>query len=147
MQTATLLMTMAVAVAHATDGERDKALGRWQTAKKDGTIELTVDADGRLQGKIVDGSGGSERLDANNPDPALRSRPLRGQFILKGLSYDGDGKWSGGTIYDPNNGKTYRLKVETSGENLLRLRGYIGTPLLGRTEIWTRAPVASASAN
>ena len=54
------------------------------------------------------------------------------------LSGDGDGAWSGGFIYDPNSGKTYRGKIKLTDPDTLRLRGYIGISLLGRTEVWKR---------
>ncbi len=54
------------------------------------------------------------------------------------LSGDGDGKWSGGFIYDPNSGKTDHCKLKLKDRNTLKLRGYIGISLLGRTDIWTR---------
>jgi uncharacterized protein (DUF2147 family) len=54
------------------------------------------------------------------------------------LSRDGDGAWSGGFIYDPNSGKTYRCKLKLKDRNTLKLRGYIGISLLGRTDVWTR---------
>ena len=54
------------------------------------------------------------------------------------LSGDGDGKWSGGFIYDPNSGKTYRGKLRLVDTNTLEVRGFIGISLIGRTETWTR---------
>jgi uncharacterized protein (DUF2147 family) len=76
--------------------------------------------------------------DEKNPDPALRDRPLVGLSLFAGFDYDGDGRWSGGTIYDPNSGKTYRCIVTIVDDDTLKVRGYVGVPLLGRTEIWTR---------
>ena len=76
--------------------------------------------------------------DENNPDPALRERPLTGLELFTNFSYDGDGRWSGGTIYDPNSGKTYRCIITWVDADTLKVRGYIGVPMLGRTETWTR---------
>jgi len=56
------------------------------------------------------------------------------------LSGDGDGEWSGGTIYDPNNGKTYSCKLKLTGPDTLKVRGYIGISLIGRSETWKRQP-------
>ena len=54
------------------------------------------------------------------------------------MKYDGEGKWSGGTIYDPDSGHTYSCHLELLEANKLKLRGYFGVSLLGRTQIWTR---------
>jgi uncharacterized protein (DUF2147 family) len=67
------------------------------------------------------------------------NKPVVGMTIMRGLRQEGD-EWKGGTIMDPNNGKTYKckVKVEDNGK-ILKVRGYIGFSLLGRTQIWKRA--------
>ncbi|MBS0398404.1 MAG: DUF2147 domain-containing protein [Proteobacteria bacterium] len=111
--------------------------GNWLTEPRDGIIQLSVDAQGNLQGRIVGGNHPGLR-DEHNPDATLRSRELRGQIILKDMKYDGNGRWSGGTIYKPDNGKTYKCKVELRGDDTLGVRGFIGFSLLGVTQTWTR---------
>jgi len=58
--------------------------------------------------------------------------------IMWGVKKDGD-HWDGGKILDPNNGKTYKVKLtpKDNGQKL-DVRGYIGMPLLGRTQTWIR---------
>ncbi len=68
----------------------------------------------------------------------MRNRPLIGLEILSGFEYAGDGRWTGGTIYDPDNGKTYRCKLRFVDRDTLEVRGYIGISLIGRTEVWKR---------
>ncbi|MFT6809134.1 MAG: hypothetical protein ACJA01_002366 [Saprospiraceae bacterium] len=46
--------------------------------------------------------------------------------------------WSGGKVLDPKNGKTYKCKIELDGNNELKMRGYVGIPALGRTQVWER---------
>jgi len=65
-----------------------------------------------------------------HPDPAA----VEGTW----LSGDGNGAWSGGFICDPNSGKTYRGKLTLKDPNTIKLRGYIGISLIGRTETWAR---------
>jgi uncharacterized protein (DUF2147 family) len=61
--------------------------------------------------------------------------------ILRHMRQDGD-EWSGGEILDPENGKTYRARMKlTDGGQKLVLRGYIGLPLLGRSQTWARRTV------
>ena len=66
--------------------------------------------------------------------------PVIGMLFLWGLKRDGDG-WAGGHILDPKNGKTYnaKLSLQDAG-NRLRVRGFIGTPLFGRSQTWLRQP-------
>jgi uncharacterized protein (DUF2147 family) len=114
--------------------------GIWLSGDGDGWIEISVTTTG-LSGVIKGSPNASpERPDKDekNPDPALRDRPLVGLSLFAGFDYDGDGRWSGGTIYDPNSGKTYRCIVTIVDDDTLKVRGYVGVPLLGRTEIWTR---------
>ena len=76
--------------------------------------------------------------DQHNPDPARRSQLLLGQTIFQGMKYDGDGKWSGGTIYDPDSGRTYKCRLVRLDHDRLQVRGFIGIALLGRSQVWTR---------
>ncbi|MFO1435670.1 MAG: DUF2147 domain-containing protein [Gammaproteobacteria bacterium] len=141
---AVLLMSLLPCAAMA-DALQDKIEGQWRTQQKDGVVNIE-NVGGEYQGIIVGGDH-PDRRDTNNPDPAQRNDLLRGKAILSGLKYQGNGKWSGGKIYDPNNGKTYSCNAELSGENILKLRGYIGISLIGRTELWTRESPTAASAH
>jgi uncharacterized protein (DUF2147 family) len=121
----------------AADDAQAKVLGNWLTEPKDGIIQISQAADGSLQGKIV---GGNEpgKLDSNNPDATKRNLVLRGQTNMMGMKYDGNSKWSGGTIYDPKGGSTYKCKLELRADGTLKVRGYIGFSLIGKTQVWTR---------
>jgi len=87
--------------------------------------------------KIPNDETGKPKTDKNNPDEKLRSRPEWGLELLKDFNYDGDNIYEDGTIYDPKNGKTYSCKMTLEGTSL-KIRGYIGISLFGRSEIWTR---------
>lgn len=116
--------------------------GTWLSGDGDGWIEITL-AGGGLSGVIAGSPNADDERpdrDEKNPDPALRDRPLTGLDLFAGFSYAGEGRWTGGTIYDPNSGKTYRCIITWVDENTLKVRGYIGVPMLGRTETWTRVP-------
>jgi uncharacterized protein (DUF2147 family) len=78
--------------------------------------------------------------DHHNPDTTRRNRPVLGLEILQGLTPDrgSENEWSGGTIYDPSNGKTYSCRLTMDGNSHLHLRGYVGIPLIGRTTTWIR---------
>jgi len=92
-----------------------------------------------LDGKVV--------TDRNNPDPALRARPLTGLRLLTGLRYDAaDGKWRDGRVYDTENGHTYRCMAWLDGSDKLVFRGYVGIPLLGRDTHWRRVVMRTPGA-
>lgn len=65
------------------------------------------------------------------------NKPIEGMVILDGLKKDGD-EWSGGKILDPENGSIYKCYIELVEKNKLKIRGYIGFSLIGRTEYWYR---------
>ncbi len=119
-------------------------VGRWKTVDdatgKAKSIVAIREEGGKLYGMI-------ERLfDPPVPRPtcylckgAVKDRPLVGLQILWGFKQDGN-QWSGGQVLDPESGRIYHasLALEDGGKKL-RLHGYIGIPLLGRTEHWLRA--------
>jgi len=127
----------------------DAILGVWTTADKDAKIEF-YKCGSEYCGKMVfleepnfpsddkEGMAGQPRVDRYNPDPKLRNRPLLGMTFIEGFRYTGDNTWKGGRIYDPEDGKTYNAVISVPKEDRLELRGYLGIPLLGRTETWTR---------
>lgn len=113
--------------------------GRWLTQEQDGWIRLAVVGD-TLEGSIAGSPNDDEEreFDDRNPDPSLRNRRLQGLTIMTGFRYDDDGRWTGGKVYDPNTGKTYKCTVTLLDDNTLKIRGYIGVSLFGRSETWTR---------
>ena len=116
--------------------------GTWLSGDGDGWVEITRRGNG-LSGVVKGSPNASEDRpdkDEKNPDPALRNRPLIGLELFRDFSYDGNGRWTGGTIYDPNSGKTYRCIITWVDRATLKVRGYIGVPMLGRTETWMRVP-------
>ncbi len=149
-QLAVLTVAAASAWAQPTEGSsaapaaRMAILGRWAEPRT--ILEFREEPNGQLSGRVValmepvylpeDGFGpvGAPRRDDNNPDEALRSRPMLGLNLLSDYRFDGK-RWQG-NIYDPEGGGTYtsRLWVDASGD--LRMRGYLGIPLLGRTAVF-----------
>ncbi len=66
-----------------------------------------------------------------------KNKPILGMIILDGLKENGD-EWSGGKIVDPKNGNVYKCYIKLKDNTTLKLRGYIGISLFGRTEYWKR---------
>ena len=132
-----LFALLFVVPAHA---DPAAVAGTWLSGDGDGLMEIRVNGN-EISATIL-GSPNEDpdrpTTDIHNADPALRDQLLIGLEIFSGFNYDGDGAWSGGFVYDPNSGKTYRCKLKLKDRNTLKLRGYIGISLLGRTDIWTR---------
>jgi uncharacterized protein (DUF2147 family) len=132
-----LALSLAVPAAGSSDDQATLILGNWLTEPRDGIIEISIAGDGTYQGKVVGGNS-PQRQDQHNPDPARRAQLLLGQTIFQGMKYDGEGKWSGGTIYDPDSGRIYKCRLERLDAQRLQVRGFIGFALLGRSQVWTR---------
>ena len=146
----TMTLFAVAALPHGQGGsppssDTSTPFGQWKTVDDvTGKINSVVDIweeNGKLYGKI-------ERLvnpNPNDPDPRcvrclgdLKDRRIVGLLILWDLRKD-DGQWTGGQILDPDNGKIYRCSITViDGGKKLRVRGFIGFSLLGRTEYWLR---------
>ena len=113
----------------------------WYNQEKTGKIKIYKATDGKFYGKIVwlkiPDENGKPKVDKNNPDEKRRNDPRLGLVVLKGLKKDGDNVYDDGTVYDPENGKTYSCKITYKGD-YLDVRGYIGFSLIGRTATWTK---------
>ena len=121
-------------------------VGLWKTIDDETKVEKSyvriVEQGGVLVGRI-------ERL-INPPkaDPvceactdARKGQPIVGMTIIEGVKKSADEPvWDSGSILDPNNGKTYKVRLTPKdGGKALDVRGYIGMPMLGRTQTWQRA--------
>ena len=80
---------------------------------------------------------GSRRLDQNNPDPAKRTQRICGLVFISRLQPSGPNTWAG-YVYDPQDGKTYSGNITVLWDRALRLRAYIGLPIFGKSQTWTR---------
>ena len=138
---AVLILLLIVFSFSAWAQKADAILGSWANPNGQDHILIYKHGDkffGKLDWiKFPNDENGKPKTDKNNPDPALRSRPDLGLELLKDFTFDGDDVYSGGTVYDPKNGKTYSCKMTLEG-NTLKIRGYIGISLFGRSETWTR---------
>ena len=85
----------------------------------------------------LDSLTGKPKVDKKNPEVSKRNTPIMGYLLLKNFVFDGE-IWKGGTIYDPEEGKTYSCKISMPDKNTLDVRGFIGISLIGRTEVWRR---------
>lgn len=117
--------------------------GSWEsidpeTKKVDSVIEV-YQKNGKAYAKIIAISDQekSEAICVFCKDEK-KNKPILGMEILTGLKKDKD-EWSGGTILDPRNGEVYKCYIKLVKPNKLKLRGYIGISLFGKTEYMERA--------
>jgi uncharacterized protein (DUF2147 family) len=115
----------------------NEILGKWISENKDVVIDISRCGD-NFCGDVVWTKRGASATDERNPNPGLRSRPIFGLRIVSDLAYKGQSMWKG-NIYNPQNGSTYKAELRPISANRLSMRGYIGTPIFGKTLLWTRA--------
>ncbi len=121
----------------------DPAIGTWRvySDRKDGS------SDGRVRTFMLDGKlvGVVDVLPPDVPADSKctkcsgvqKDKPVLGLMMMWGFQKDGD-SWTGGTILEPQTGSTYKCKLHFAAPDALEVRGYIGVPLLGRSQTWKR---------
>ena len=108
-----------------------------ETGKEKSEVLLYVE-DGKLYGKIIrlllpeDQGKRCEKCKGEN-----KNKPIAGLVIVKDLSLEKD-TWEDGTIMDPKSGKVYDCYLSLEAPNVLKVRGFLGFSLLGRTQTWKR---------
>lgn len=120
----------------------DKVIGKWFNEEKDAKVEIYKEGD-KYFGKVIwlqtpNNEQGTPKLDKENPDEKLKTRPVLGLLLLKDFVYD-DEEWEDGEIYDPKSGKTYSCYMEFEDDGSLMIKGYIGVKWVGKTTYWTKA--------
>ena len=124
---------------------QNSPVGRWITVDdKSGqpaSVVVVWEENGQLAGKIENVFDPYPR--ESNPKctackDALKDKPIVGMKILWGLTLH-NGEWSAGKIFDPDSGQTYSctLTLDSSGKRL-KVRGFVGFAMLGRTQYWQR---------
>ncbi len=146
MRTIRIALTVIVMsfIASAASAQKDQFCKIWYNQEKDGKLEV-YQVGNTFEAKIIwlkePNENGKPKVDKNNPDDKLKSRPVLGMVVLKGLvkSKDDPNYYDHGRVYDPKNGKTYDCHLTFKGTSA-DLRGYVmGMSFLGRTSTWTLA--------
>jgi uncharacterized protein (DUF2147 family) len=122
--------------------EADAIVGIWVTGKGNAHVEIKK-FNNTYYGQIVwlkvpNDANGNPKTDKNNSDVAKRNTPLVGLKLLLGFKYAGAKQWKEGTIYDPENGKSYNCNITFIDNSTIEIRGYVGISLIGRTDTWKR---------
>jgi hypothetical protein len=125
----------------------DDVRGTYWNGEKSAKIRIYRAVNGMYYGKVdyltePNDENGNPKTDPENPKKEMRSRARLGMVIMNNFKFnEKDQRWESGTLYDPNNGKTYDgyMKFKGDNKNTLYLRGYVlGMKWLGRTSEWQR---------
>jgi uncharacterized protein (DUF2147 family) len=118
--------------------------GLWKTVDdatgKEKSLVRIVESGGVFTGKVEKTLDPTAKPDQKCDEctDSRKGQPIIGMVIIRNVK-KGESHWEGGDILDPNNGKIYRVRLTPSTDNKkLEVRGYVGTPMLGRTQTWQR---------
>ncbi|HNK20225.1 MAG TPA: DUF2147 domain-containing protein [Piscinibacter sp.] len=139
-----LALLIAAFALHAAALAQATPVGLWKTiddeSKTEKSLVRIVESGGVLGGKIeklLDPAKQNDICDKCSDE--RKGKPIVGLSIIRNAKQDGEDKsvWTGGEILDPNNGKTYRLRLKPlDGGKQLEVRGYVG-PFF-RNQTWIR---------
>jgi uncharacterized protein (DUF2147 family) len=147
-----LIAVMLMTLGSAASVQAQSVMGTWLTASGVAQVQIgpcTDPSAGALCGFIIglinpkgpDGQvvAPDVATDYRNTNPALRSRKVIGMPLVWGFKKTADPNvFEDGHIYNGENGKTYNANISLQPDGTLRLRGYVGSPMFGETQIWTR---------
>lgn len=117
-------------------------IGKWktiddETGKALSIVEI-VEKNGKIEGRIIEIlNPANKNRRCENCSGENKGKPILNLRIIKDLTKSGD-EYSGGSILDPKTGKTYKCYITLETKDKLKVRGYIGFSLLGRTQYWHR---------
>ena len=126
----------------ATTSFSQTVIGKWktiddETGKAKSIVEI-YEKEGKIYGRILEILEEEHRnrkcILCSGSD---KDKPILGMTIIKGLTKD-DQEYNGGKITDPKNGKQYKCYITLYAKDKLKVRGYIGISLFGRTQYWYR---------
>ena len=142
-----VLMALAATFAASVAFAQPTPVGLWKTiddeTKTERSLIRITETGGVLGGRIEKLLGADAKQDAvcEECTDDRKGKPIVGMAIIRGVKKNAEteGLWDGGTILDPNNGKTYKLRLKPSEDGKkLEVRGYIGTPVFGRSQSWQK---------
>lgn len=139
MKTLLAILLTVFFASYALAAEAPNPTGLWLTENKRSVIEIDkcgTSICGKIHWIIKDGM----KTDSKNPDESKRATPMCGLPILWGFAQNTKNAkvWESGKIYKADEGDIYNATVSVIDANKLYLRGYVGIPLLGKTQYWTR---------
>jgi len=125
---------------------QETPIGLWKTIHDDGkTVKSMIrisESNGVLSGTIEKLLDPKAATTCERCTDERKDKPVVGMTIIRGVKRNADdaGLWDGGEVLDPENGASYRLRLRPAdGGKKLEVRGFIGLPMIGRSQTWVRA--------
>ena len=142
LRTLTFALVMTISGGPSVLAAQDAAHGYWLT-ENGKAIVLMSQCGTQTCGQMVWTSAprdatGKLKLDVNNAEPDLKTRPVCGLQLIGGMKPKSAGTWEDGWIYNPRNGEKYSAEIQAVSADELKVRGYLGISILGKSQIWTR---------
>ena len=140
-----IILGVFLFVSYSNAQSIDSVLGIWKTidekTNQPSSLIRLDEKNGELIGtvtELIPTPGETLVTHCNLCKDDRKGKPITGMVIMKGLKKSSPGVWSGGEILDPEEGEIYKVKITLVNDKTLDVRGYIGIPLLGRTQTWVR---------
>ncbi|MCK5369713.1 MAG: DUF2147 domain-containing protein [Cyclobacteriaceae bacterium] len=121
-------------------GDPNQIVGIWKSPSNEFMIKIDK-LGNQFQGRIIwlESTGGQAELDENNPDERLQKIPLKGNKVIKELSFNvSESLWEGGTFYNHKEGKLYNCKITLHNNDQIKITKYVQNDSDGIVETWTR---------
>lgn len=123
-------------------GQKHAVIGKWKAIDDKTGEPLSIveifEKQGKFYGRVLEIFNPTDRHRKCVKCPGSdKNQPLIGLTVIKGLEKDGN-EYNGGEILDPKQGKLYDCYITLQGNNKLKVRGYIGLAIIGRTQYWHR---------
>ena len=145
-------LALVMALASGASAQQGSVMGTWLVASGKAQVRIQPCSDpsgGALCGYIsalINPTGPDGKVvpqedatDWRNSDPALRGRKVLGMPLIWGFKKSANANaFESGQIYNGEDGKIYSANVELEADGRLKLRGYVGSPMFGQTQYWTR---------
>lgn len=137
------LLTIGLLIAISFNSYSQTIFGKWktiddETGNEKSIVEIYKGEDGKAYAKILELlEEGKEDSICDQCEGSKKDQPIKGMEIINGLTEDDD-EWNDAKILDPKTGKIYKCLLELEESNKLKVRGYIGFSLIGRTQYWHR---------
>lgn len=135
---AACLMLFVVGLASA----QGKFKGVWQNlddedGKPKSHLEI-FEEKGEMKVKVIKLLPGAKSKTCTECTGALKNKPIEGMYLVNGMKKVSDKEYDDGEILNPKNGKVYSCNMTLVDDNTIKVRGYIGFSLIGKTQYWYR---------
>lgn len=134
------LIIIMLSILFTLSANAQSIFGKWktiddETGKEKSIVEI-YKVGGKAYAKVLQVlEKGKENKVCDLCSGANKNKPVKGMVIINGLSQDGD-EWNDAKILDPKSGKEYKCYISLENNNKLKVRGYVGFALIGRTQYW-----------